>query len=54
MLEQKELLIEEIARKDNKTNDTEYNKGLKAIRNFGYQSVSTLPEVKYYCMCNNV
>ena len=46
--------IEELAEKDNKTNDTEYNKGLKAIKDFGYQSVSTLPEIKYWCMCNNV
>ena len=52
--EERRLLIEEKARTDIKTNDTEYNRGLKAIRDFGYRNVSTQSEVKYWCMCNNL
>lgn len=47
-----ESIINELARKDNFTNDNQYNSGLRLIREWGYRHVSTEPAVKYYCMCN--
>lgn len=44
--------INELARKDNFTNDELYNSGLRLIREMGYRHVSGEPAVKYYCMCN--
>lgn len=44
--------INELARKDNFTNDERYNSGLRLIREIGYRHVSGEPAVKYYCMCN--
>lgn len=52
--EERRLLIEERARKDSRSKDAMYNKGLKAIRDFGYSLVSSDQAVKYYCMCNNL
>lgn len=47
-----ELIINELARKDNFTNDKQYNSGLRLIREMGYRYVSGEPDVKYYCICN--
>ncbi len=47
-----ELIINELANKDYFTNDRQYNTGLKLIRENGYASVSSDPDVRYYCMCN--
>lgn len=47
-----ESIINELARKDNFTNDKQYNAGLKLIRGYGYSYVSSNPAVRYYCMCN--
>lgn len=47
-----ESIINELARKDNFTNDKQYNSGLKLIREMGYRHVCGEPDVKYYCMCN--
>ena len=47
-----ESIINELARKDNFTNDKQYNSGLKLIREMGYRYVREEPDVKYYCMCN--
>ena len=49
---QMESIINELARKDNFTNDELYNSGLRLIREIGYRHVSGEPAVKYYCMCN--
>lgn len=49
---QMESIINELARKDNYTNDKQYNSGLKLIKEMGYRYVSGEPDVKYYCMCN--
>ena len=49
---QMESIINELARKDNFTNDEWYNSGLRLIREMGYRHVSGEPAVKYYCMCN--
>ena len=42
----------ELAKKDNFTNDKQYNSGLRLIREMGYRHVSGEPDAKYYCMCN--
>lgn len=47
-----ESIINELARKDNFTNDKQYNSGLRLIREMGYRHVSGEPDIKYYCMCN--
>lgn len=47
-----ESIINELARKDNFTNDKQYNSGLRLIREMGYCHVSGDPDVKYYCICN--
>lgn len=47
-----ESIINELARKDNFTNDKQYNSGLRLIKEMGYRHVSGEPDVKYYCMCN--
>ena len=47
-----ESIINELARKDNFTNDKQYNSGLRLIREMGYHHVSRESDVKYYCMCN--
>ena len=47
-----ESIINELARKDNFTNDKQYNSGLRLIREMGYCHVSGEPDVKYYCICN--
>lgn len=47
-----ESIINELARKDNYTNDKQYNSGLRLIKEMGYRYVSGEPDVKYYCMCN--
>lgn len=47
-----ELIINELVNKDHFTNDRQYNAGLKLIRENGYSSVSSDPDVRYYCMCN--
>ena len=47
-----ESIINELVRKDNFTNDKQYNSGLKLIREMGYRYVREEPDVKYYCMCN--
>lgn len=39
-----ESIINELAKKDNFTNDKQYNSGLRLIREMGY--------LKYYCICN--
>lgn len=49
-----ESIINELARKDNFTNDRQYNAGLKLIREYGYSYASSDPAVKYYCMCNGL
>lgn len=52
--EERKIMIMERARNDHMSNDTKYNKGLKAIRDLGYEHVCGIPEVKYWCMCNNL
>lgn len=52
--EERVSYINERAQKDYLSNDVEYNKGLKAIRDFGYQYVSGNKAVEYWCMCNNL
>lgn len=47
-----ESIINELAKKDNFTNDKQYNSGLRLIREMRYRHVSGEPDVKYYCMCN--
>ncbi len=47
-----ESLIDKLAIKDHLTNDMQYNRGLKLIRENGYLYVCGNPNVKYYCMCN--
>ena len=41
-------------REDSLSKDTQYNNGLKAIRNFGYEHVIGNPDVEYWCKCNNL
>ena len=52
--EERKIMIMERARNDHMSNDTKYNKGLKAIRDLGYGHVRGIPEVEYWCMCNNL
>lgn len=52
--EERNILIEEQVRGDFETQDTTYNKGLNLIKEYGYRFVSSKPEVKYWCMCNNL
>lgn len=46
--------INRIARKDGKTHDPQYNRGLSAIKNWGYEHVMGNPDVEYWCKCNNL
>lgn len=46
--------INEVANRCNKTKDTQYNRGLRAIQKFGYEHVMENPDVKYWCRCNNL
>ena len=50
----KSELINSIAKKDRRTNDTEYNRGLKLIKEHGYDCVCNEPSVRYYCLCNGM
>ena len=52
--EQKRIRIEEFAKSDHLTNDSQYNKGLDLIRRCGYRFVCTDPNVKYYVQVNNL
>ena len=52
--EEKVTYVNERARKDYLSNDAEYNRGLKTIRDFGYQNVIGNGDVEYWCMCNNL
>lgn len=54
MKDERILKISRVAGKDNKSNDSQYNRGLKAIKDFGYEHVMGDPDVKYWCMCNNL
>ncbi len=44
--------IDQLAEKDHYTNDTQYNAGLKLLRENGYLYVCGHTDVKYYCKCN--
>lgn len=46
--------INRVARKDGKTKDPKYNRGLIAIQKFGYEYVIGNPDVEYWCKCNNL
>lgn len=46
--------INRMAGKDGKTKDPQYNRGLIAIRKFGYEYVIGNPDVEYWCKCNNL
>ena len=46
--------INNFARRDHKTKDQKYNRGLKLILKFGYEYMSEDDDVQYYCMCNNI
>lgn len=48
------LEINRIASKDHKSNDPQYNRGLNAIKTFGYDYVVGNPDVEYWCKCNNL
>lgn len=50
----KSKFINFIAEKDRYTNDTEYNHGLKLIREHGYDCVCYKSSVQYYCLCNGI
>lgn len=52
--EERKIMIMKMAREDHLSKDTQYNNGLKAIRNFGYEHVVGNPDVEYWCMCNNL
>lgn len=47
-------MIMKRVRDDSLSKDTQYNKGLKAIRDFGYEHVQGNHDVEYWCMCNNL
>lgn len=47
-------MIEYIANIENKTNDTEYNRGSELIRLYGYLPVCGKKEVRYWMYCNNI
>lgn len=44
--------IDQLAEKDHYTNDTQYNAGLKLLRENGYLYICGHPDVEYYCKCN--
>ena len=46
--------INRAASKDHKSNDPQYNRGLRTIKNFGYEHVMGNPDVEYWCKCNNL
>lgn len=48
------IYINRAAKKDRKTNDLQYNRGLEEIRKFGYEHVFWSSNVKYWCYCNNL
>lgn len=48
------MQINRVASKDGKTKDPQYNRGLSAIKNFGYEHVVGNPDVEYWCECNNL
>lgn len=52
--EERKIAIMKKARDDSSTRDPKYNRGLRAIRNFGYEQVKDDPDVKYWCMCNSL
>lgn len=45
-------VIDDIAKHDHMTQDVTYNKGLRKIRQVGYDMCSTDQDVKYYIFCN--
>lgn len=46
--------INEIARKDHRTMDTEYNRGLKCVKELGIELSYHKDCVKYWMSCNNL
>ena len=46
--------IDVFAKMDFMTNDSEYNIGLKLIKEYEYSLVAGIKEVEYYLMCNNL
>ena len=48
------LEINRMASKDHKSNDSQYNRGLSAVKTFGYEHVMGNPDVEYWCKCNNL
>lgn len=46
--------INRIANKSGKTKDPQYNRGLIAIKKFGYEYVMGNHDVEYWCKCNNL
>jgi hypothetical protein len=47
-------MIDEIAKKMSKTNDSEYNKGLMLVKQYGYEAVKNEKAVQYWRACANV
>ena len=47
--------MQKVAQNDNYTNDKEYNKGLKLVReSIGFSVLYVTEEVKYWMLCNNI
>ncbi len=46
------MTVDDIAKQDHPTKDAAYNRGLRAIRKYGYAMCFTDPDVEYYAMCN--
>ena len=54
MSDSKARQIEHRARTEKKTADAEYNRGMKLIRERGYEAVKGEDAVKYWCWCNGL
>ena len=46
--------IEEFARNDHRTNDTQYNNGLRKVKQYGLTGFLFDKDVQYWLMCNNI
>jgi len=47
--------VQKVAQNDNYTNDKEYNKGLRLVReSIGFSVLYMTEEVKYWMLCNNI
>lgn len=48
------IQINKVASQDCRSNDPEYNRGLRAVQKFGYEHVMENPDVEYWCKCNSL